>query len=326
MTVHNPWEKARNVQVDYYLIPHGVEVPDYINPRQVIRTPIERIICLSTTHIAFLEAIGETEKIIGLSGTRFVSNPELLQRIDNGLIADVGFGQNLNYEAIIKLRPDVVMVFGVDSEIIGFLNKFEDLGITAVLNAEYLENSPLGKAEWVKFVGEFFNKRKEADDIFQTIAETYTRIASDHSAVTSKPGVMVGLPYRENWWVPGGESYMARLIADAGGEYLGKSNPSHESYVISYEEALVWASKADIWLNTGTVRTTSELLDTDSRFEKFGVFSKGKIYNNNLRISPGGGFDFWERGTMEPHLILSDLVTIFHSEQPDSLNYYLKIE
>ncbi len=326
LSVINPWEKARQVQVDYFLVPRDSIVPEFLSSRKVIRTPINRIVCLSTTHIAFIDAIGETDKIVGLSGSRFVSHPEVLKRVEEGLIADVGYGQNLNFEAIISLQPDVVMVYGVDSEIIGFLNKFDDLGITAVLNAEYLENSPLGKAEWVKFVGTFFNKRVQSDSLFTSIADAYNHLVSSHSRQAVKPNVMVGLPYRESWWVPGGNSFMAKLVADAGGDYLGKNQPSLESFIISYEEALIWASQADVWLNTGTVRTAKEMVDIDSRFEKFGVFSTGKIYNNNLRMSPGGGYDFWERGTMEPHLILSDLIAIFHSSYPDSLHYYLKIK
>ncbi len=326
LTVKNPWEKARHVQVDYHLLPRDSAIPEFLTNHKIIRTPIQRIVCLSTTHIAFIDMLGETDKITGLSGSRFVSHPGVLQRVEDGLIADVGYGQNLNFEAIISLQPDIVMVYGVDSEIIGFLNKFEDLGITAVLNAEYLESSPLGKAEWIKFVSEFFGKRTMADSIFSSVAGAYNALALSTAEQASKPRVMVGMPYRESWWVPGGQSYMARLVADAGGEYLGKDQPSHESYIISYEEALIWASQADVWLNTGTVRSASEMLDIDSRFEKFGVFSSGRIYNNNLHMSPGGGYDFWERGTMEPHLILSDLIAIFHNSRPDSLYYYLKIE
>ena len=147
LTVVNPWEKARNIQIDYYLIDKTSEIPASLTGKNIIRTPVEKIICLSTTHLAFLDALGEINRVKGISGGMYVSHPVIKQGIQNAEIIDVGYGQNLNFEAIIDLQPDVVMVYGVDSEITGFLSKFSDLGIPSVLNAEYLETSPLGKAE-----------------------------------------------------------------------------------------------------------------------------------------------------------------------------------
>lgn len=142
LTVTNPWANARNVTMEYFLVPAEDSIPGHLAGKTVLRTPVGRIICMSTSHIAFLEALGETDRITGVSGSQYISSPKVLQRLKEGTTTDVGYGQNLNYEEMIRQRPGMVMVYGVDSEIAGFLGKFRDLGIPAVLNAEYLEDSP----------------------------------------------------------------------------------------------------------------------------------------------------------------------------------------
>lgn len=327
LTVKNPWEQAQNVSVDYYLVDKKSEVPESLKDKTIIRVPVEKLVCMSTTHLAYLEKLGQLDKISGISGSQYVSNPSVRERISAGEIKDVGYGQNINYEEIIRQKPDLVMMYGVDSEITGIIQKFGDLGIPAILNAEYLESSPLGKAEWIRFMGAFFDQIQQADSIFKNIEIRYNQLVEKAAGAGPKPSVMVGLPYRDAWWVPGGESYLARLINDAGGNYLGKENSSHESYVVSFEEALLWASRADVWLNTGTAFYREDILAADPRFESFRVFQKGHIYNNNQRTSPEGGNDFWESGTMSPDVILADLIRIFHPELAggDSLFYYREV-
>jgi len=327
LTVKNPWEQARNVSVDYYLVDKNSMVPESLKGKTIIRTPVDRIVCMSTTHLAYLDKLGQLDKVSGISGSQYVSHPAVRDRIALGEIRDVGYGQNINYEEIIRQNPDLVMMYGVDSEITGIIQKFKDLGIPAILNAEYLEPSPLGKAEWIRFIGAFFGQSPEADSIFRNIEIRYLQLAETVTGVTTKPSVMVGLPYRDAWWVPGGESYMAHLINDAGGNYLGKENSSHESYVVSFEEALIWASRAEVWINTGTAFYREDMLAADPRFENFGVFQKGRIYNNNRRTSPEGGNDFWESGTIAPEVILSDLIQVFHPGLAgnDTLFYYREV-
>lgn len=328
LTVFNPWEKARNIKVDYCLIDKSAEIPADLNGKNIIRTPVENIICLSTTHIAFLRALDVTRSVTGISGGIYVSDPEIIDGLENERIVDVGYGQNLNFEEIISRKPDVVMVYGIDTEITGFLNKFSDLGIPAILNAEYLETSPLGKAEWIKFVGELYDKRALADSIFNATAQRYLTLKEKIEEKSAKPKVMFGLPYRDAWWVPGGESYMAQLVNDAGGQYLGEQNRSRESFVISFEEAYMWAEEADIWLNTGMIISKDEILSVDERFSKFKVFNQGKIFNNNKLTTPYGGNDFWESGVVRPDEVLADLIQIFHPRQISKRNmrYYKEIK
>ncbi len=327
LTVFNPWEKARNISVDYFLVDKNKPIPQSLSGKNIIRTPVERVICLSTTHIAFLNVLNETDKVVGISGSKYVSNTAVRKKIAAVEVVDVGYGQNLNYELIVQQNPELVMVYGIGSEVTSYSHKLKELGIPVVLFAEYLEESPLGKAEWIKFAGALFEKEKEAAAFFNRIENDYQELQKKVEGKKNKPKVLVGSPYKDSWWVPGANSYMANLIKDAGGDYLGKDNPSHESYVISFEHALSWANHADIWINMGNLASKKEILASDRRFEKFGVFKNGKIYNNIKGLSESGGNDFWESGTVHPNLVLRDLISIFYPPLIDEeMVYYQEIK
>jgi iron complex transport system substrate-binding protein len=325
ISVFNPWEKAGDSRFDYYLVPEGTKNDTLKN---MISVPVKRVICLSTTHVAFLSALGETDKICGLSGAKYVSDPGLNIRIERGEIPDVGYDQNLNYEMIVQLKPDVVFAYGVGSEIVGFINRLKDLGIPVVLNAEYLEQSPLGKAEWIRFIAPFFKKKEMGDSIFRSVTANYINLKKSVANCKTRPSVMTGMPYKDQWWVPGGKAYLATMLNDAGANYLWKDNPSDESVVISPEQMIVEAEHADFWIHTGFVTSLGGIAGFDNRFTKFAPYINNMVYNNDLRMSPGGGNDFWESGVIHPDWILKDLITIFHPEisgwQP--FYYYRKLE
>jgi iron complex transport system substrate-binding protein len=328
ISVRNPWEKARNIEIEYYLVPRDSIIPAGLSEKTIIRIPVERIVCLSTSHLAFLHALGLNDAITGVSGASYIRNPSIRKRIAEGKIRDVGYDRQLNYEEIIQQHPDLVMIYGVDSEITGIANKLHDLGIPAVYNAEYLEKTPLGKAEWIKFIAAFFMKGHMADSVFNVVERNYLTLNHRVSLIKNRPVVMVGMPYRDAWWIPGGSSYLSKLIEDAGATYIAKDNISHESFVISMEEAFLWAEKSDFWIHVGSVNHKSEIAEADSRFKNFQLFRTGRIFNNNKRSTPDGGNDFWESGAVYPDSILADLITIFHPGilSGENLTYYKEIK
>lgn len=327
LSVFNPWEKAENISVDYYLLKKTSPLPDSLKNEKVIRTPVERVICLSTTHIAFLEALQETNAIAGISGSQYVSNPEIRKKIETGQVPDVGYGQNLNYEEIVGQQPELVLVYGVGSEVTSYTKKLEELGIPVILIAEYLEENPLGKTEWIKFIGALFEKETKAANYFSEIEASYLELKEKVKNKTDKPKVLVGSPYKDTWWVPGGNSYMANLISDAGGDYLGKETGTNESYAISFENALVWGSQADVWINMGNLSSKKEIRAANERFTSLKVFKEGELYNNTKRLSTHGGNDFWESGTIHPDWILRDLIAIFYPETVNAeMVYYEEIK
>lgn len=328
LTVLSPWQKSQGVSFEYYLVPQNKEIPQELKGKQIIRTPVKRVICLSTSHIGFLSALNEIGSLKGLSGAQYVSDTIVQKGVKQKFILDVGYDQGLNYETIMGLKPDLIMAYGVGGEVTGVINKLRDLNLNVVLNSEYLEESPIAKTEWIKFVGSLYDKEKEASEYFNRIEKNYHRIKEKVSNVKFRPLIMTGLPFKDAWWMAGGNSNLAKLITDAGGEFIWKDNQSKEAFVVSMEDVIMRAAKADYWINCSNVNSIKELLSTDSRFSSFPQVINKTIYNNNLAISGGGGNDYWERGVVRPDLILSDLVKIFHPEcdRDRTFNFYKKIE
>jgi len=326
--VKDPWQQSEGISFEYYLVDRDKEIPIELKEKQVIRTPVRSVICLSTSHIGFLRAINEIASLKALSGAGFVSDTAVRKAVASKKVFDVGYDQGINYELILSLKPDLIMAYGVGGEVTGFINKLRDLGLNVILNGEYLEESPLAKAEWIKFVGAFYNKDQEAAKYFSGIEKNYTEIKQKVADVKMRPLVLTGLPYKDAWWIAGGHSNLAGLISDAGGDFLWRDNTSREAFVVSLEEVVVRSAKADFWINCGTVNNLAELVATDSRFAAFPLVQKKAIFNNNLQVSPGGGNDYWERGVVRPDLILSDLVKIFHPECDSGkvYNFYKRIE
>jgi iron complex transport system substrate-binding protein len=324
----NPWQGSRAVRLQYILTDDPSRIPDSLLHNPVINIPVKRVICMSTTHVAMMDALGESDAIVGISGSDYISNPALRSRLEMGAVRDVGADQTLNYELILSLHPDLVMAYGIGSEVSGMVNRLKGLGIPVILNGDYLEDQPLGKTEWIRFVASFFDRDKEADSLFRSVASAYDEYKALISDIEVKPAVMTGLPWKDTWYIPGGRSFAAAYIRDAGGTYLWEDLDSREAVPIDLEAIYARAAAADIWINCGAAATLAEIGETDKRLNRFKPVGSGRVFNNNARINPAGGNDFWESGVMAPQVILADLISIFHPEiLPDhELVYYTRIE
>jgi iron complex transport system substrate-binding protein len=247
--------------------------------------------------------------------------------IEQGRVKDVGYDQNLNYELLLQMKPDLVMAYGIGSDVAAHLSKMKDLNIPVVINAEYLEETPLGRAEWLVFTGSFYDQTDHAQQVFNKVVMEYDSLKKLVSASSHRPLILTGLPYKDNWWVPGGKSYMANMIADAGGDYLWKGNSSRESFVVSLESAIVKATQAELWINTGQTNSIAEILASDERFKIIPSLQKKMVYNDNRKMNPSGGNEVWETGSANPQDILRDLIQIFHPEilADTSFHYYQKL-
>ncbi|MEI6142253.1 MAG: DUF2344 domain-containing protein [Mariniphaga sp.] len=258
--VSDPWQQSSKVSFEYFLVDRDQKIPSELDGQQIIRTPVSSMICLSTSHIGFLSAINELPSLKGLSGAGFVSDPDVQKSVSEKKVLDVGYDQGINYEKILGLKPDLIMAYGVSGDVTGFINKLQDLGLNVVLNGEYLEATPLAKAEWIKFVAAFYNKDNEAAAYFSRVEANYNQIKSQVADVGIRPVVMTGLPFKDAWWMAGGKSNLAALISDAGGRFLWNDNNSREAFVVSLEEVVVRSAKADFWINCGTVNNLNELI------------------------------------------------------------------
>ncbi len=326
--VINPWQGSRTVHFQYILSDDTSRIPDSLKQHPVIQVPVKRVICMSTTHVAMIDALGESNAIVGISGSDFITHPDLRSKLESGEVRDVGADQTLNYELVLTLRPDLIIAYGITAEVNGMVNRLEGLGIPVILNGDYLEDQPLGKTEWIRFLAAFFARDQKADSIFISVASSYTQLKDLIGDTRQKPSVMTGLPWKDTWYIPGGKSFAAAYIRDAGGTYLWEDLDSREAVPLDLEAIYARAASADIWINCGAAGTLAEIVETDKRLSRFQPVGTGKIFNNNAQINPAGGNAFWESGVMAPHLILADLISIFHPEAlPDhELVYYKPLE
>jgi iron complex transport system substrate-binding protein len=315
VTINNPWQGADNISLSHYLIRKGSAMPEGVDSSQVIFVPVSRIICMSTTHSGMILALGEEKSITALSGTGFVYSPAIKERVEQGHIKEVGYESNLNQELIIKIAPDLVMMYGIGSESAGHVNKIKELGIKIMFNADYLETDPLGKAEWIKLFGALYCKEELADSIYRAEAEEYNMIRDYiEENCTERPSVLLGLPYKDTWFISPGNSFISKLIQDAGGSYIWKNTTSSVSMPYGLENVYIAALDADYWLNIGTVNSSEEISLVDKRLSDLKCFRSKNLYNNNKRITTQGGNDYWESGTLRPHLVLKDIAAILHPD------------
>ena len=327
MRIFNPWEGAKGIEYKYVLCPKGEQVPDSLKNATIIQTPVKRIVCLSTTHIALLSFLDKTSSLVGVSSPQYISDTIVRKMVKDKKVFDVGFDQALNYEILVSLKPDIVLAYGIQGETASQYKKLEELGIKVVLNGEYLEESPLGKLEWVKFLAAFYNVSDEAASKFNKIAQEYNQLAKMCDTIKYKPKIMSGLPWKGAWYVPGGDSYPAQMVKDAGGDYLWNDIHQRESIPLNFEKVIERAAMADIWINTGNSNSIQDIINEDVRLQKVRPLISKQVFNNNALSNASGGNDFWESGIVKPHIILKDLIKIFHPELlPDySLVYYKKL-
>jgi iron complex transport system substrate-binding protein len=310
--VNYPYQNATS-GYKYLLVPKGEPSPAHDEQTQVISVPIENIVCTSTTHIPLLDYIGETDKLIGFPTTDYISSEKMRKRIDEGKVKDLGIDKGMNIEMLYTLKPSLVMGYTMTKDL-GQLKKIQELGIPVVINAEYLEKHPLGRAEWIKFMALFFGKEKQADSVFAEIEKEYLTTQKLVSEVQSKPTVLSGIVYGDAWFMPGGQNYAAKLLKDAGCEYLWSSDSTSGFLQLSFESVYSKAKEADLWIGVGSFKTLDEIKATEERYALFKPFREKQVYTYGARTGAKGGSEFLELGYLRPDLILKDLVKIAHPE------------
>ena len=321
VTVTNPWQGADGIAVQLFIARDGETAPEGFDG-QVLEGDADRIVAMSSTHIAMLDAIGEVDRVVGVSGIDYISNPDIQARRDR--IGDVGYEGNINYELLLSLDPDLVLLYGVNGAS-GMELKLRELGIPFMYVGDYLEESPLGKAEWMVALSEVVGCRSEGEKVFAEIPVRYNvlrkKVADN---VLDAPSVMLNTPYGDSWFMPSTESYVARMVKDAGGDYIYKKNTGNASVPIDLEEAYLLASQADMWLHVGMANTLDELRAACPKFIDTRCFRGGQVYNNNARTNAAGGNDYFESGVVHPELVLRDLIKIFHPELVEEDFVYYK--
>jgi iron complex transport system substrate-binding protein len=320
VTVNYPYQGATS-GYQCLLIPRGSKAPEHNAGVQVIEVPVESIVCTSTTHIPHLDYLGVTDKLVGFPSTDYISSETARKRIDAGFVKDLGIDKGMNLELLYTLKPSLVMAYSMTGDL-GQLKKVQEMGTPVVLNGEYLERDPLGRAEWIKFTSLFFGKEKVADSVFAMVEKEYNSTRDLLRNIQQKPSVLCGTVYGDAWFMPGGRNYASKLLQDAGSNYLWASDTTNGWLEISFESVYSRAKDADLWI-VGAFDTFEELKAADQRYSLFKPFETKQVYNYNARKGAKGGNDFLELGYMRPDIILKDLVKIGHPELlPDHQLYF----
>jgi iron complex transport system substrate-binding protein len=327
ITVAKPWRDA-NVKFQYVLVQCGTPIPQGFKPEQVVEVPVRSVVALSTTHLVQLEKIGVIDRLIGVNDMKIVTTQSVLDRHQKSPIAEVGNPANPNVERILDLAPDLVTSYGTgDPKFDGYPKLLEAQQKVAIVS-EYMEPTALGQAEWIKFLALFFNREAAANQTFDQVEKRYQQIAAKAKTVKKRPTVFTGFDNKGTWYVPGGDSYVAKLLADAGADYLWRDDRSSGSMTLSFEQVFDRASDAEYWLNGSQKwKSRQDLIQTDSRYQQFTAVKTGNLYSPILRVNAEGGNDYWQSGIANPDLILTDLVKLFHPELlPDAaFTYYKKL-
>ncbi len=307
------WKDTSKIFAQYVLLPKGKAAPVDFADAVLLDTPVRKVVCISTNHISSLTQLGLMDSIAGVANVALIYSKQVVEQVKQNKIADVGRDE-LNYEKIIELSPSFVFTSGSWDGGDKMKLKLNSIHVKSVLNLDYMEQEPLARAEWLKFTAAFYDKEVEADSIFNLLEKNYLVLKEKARAVSSKPTVFVNIPFKEIWYMPSGENYMAKIITDAGGNFLWKDFKATNGLNLNldYEAVYAKAADADFWLVNGFAGSLTQVKAADKKNAFFKAYKTGKLYNNDKRNTPDGGFDFWESGALTPDKILADLIFIFH--------------
>ena len=319
LIISNPYQSDKPFEQRVYLLEKGQSAP---KGAIAVNLPVQRISCLSSSHIAMLDAIGAADRIVGVSGVTFISNTSVKERA-----AEIGYDTALDFEKIKGVGSDVILLYGLYGEQSDMTTKLTQLGIPYIYIGDYIESTPLGKAEWLVALSVLCNLESQGKEYFSALEQRYNTLKATVANYTTRPKVMLNTPYRDTWFMPPVGSYAITLITDAGGEYIYPENTSAQSKPISLEMALLLASKADVWVNVGHVATLAQLKHENPKFSTVPAVVNRRVYNNTKRTTGNGGSDFWESGAVNADIVLADMIKLLHTNATtDSLHYYKRLE
>lgn len=285
-----------------------------------IKCPTKRIASLSSIYSNMIVSLNEIEKITGIENVDYYHNNLIIERVSSGIIREVQRGPDIDIEQLISLNPEVVFSFGVGINTETVDRRLEKQNINVVYLTDQLEDTPLARAEWIKFFACFINEDSLANIYFDKVESNYNELKNMVKDVAFKPKVITEIKYGDSWFVPSGQSYLAKLIKDAGAKYIFDSINSPGSVPMSFETVYSYGKDAEYWLNLSLCKSKEDVLSQDKRYANFKAYKDGNLYNNTLHCNIKGYSNYWEDGFVNPDRILSDFIKIFHPNLTDSIN------
>ena len=308
--VKNPWPMAEKT-FRYLLVEDEEKIPTEIDYDEKIKIPVERMVVTSTTHIPSLEILGEEKSLIGFPGLDFISSEKTRSLINKGAITELGQNDAINTEVLLAIEPDAVVGFAVN----GYnkkLNTISKSGIPVILNGDWIEESPLGKAEWIKFFGALFDKTNEAENFFKMVEIDYQEAKSLAATSINEPSVLSGSMFKDQWYVPYGNSWQAQFFRDANSKYIYEETVGSGSKALAFETVLNEAQNAKFWIAPGQFYSYQQLKDASPHYDQFSSVKNKNVYTYSNTKGEKGGVLYYELAPVRPDLVLKDLISIFH--------------
>lgn len=303
--VNNPWGKG--LLNRYLLVPSDSVLPENLPSGVLLRTPLKRVVLFSGVHAVLFDELGVSSAISGVCDGRYMYSSTVQQGIENGTVLDCGTSMNVNSEILAQVNPEAIFVLPYENGGYGKLDRFS---FPLVECADYMETSPLGCAEWVRFYGRLMGCAERGDSIFNTVCNEYEMLCSIVADVDKRPKLMCELKSSSAWYVPGGKSTMGQMYKDAGADYLFSDYDLRGSVPLSVEVMLDKAVQADIWLfkyNSSVDKTYSALLGEYDGYAHFKPFKDRNIYACNTHRN-----NVFEESAFHPERLLKDLLALFH--------------
>lgn len=322
VNIKNPWKEGRILQT-YLLIPQNTQLSEHLPHGTIIRTPIQRAAIFTTVHCSLVTTLGHGEDIVGVADLKYIKVPYIQEQVKKGRITDCGSGLSPVVEKIIDVKPDVILLSPFENS--GGYGKLEEIDIPLVECAEYMENSPLARAEWMKFYGMLFGEEQKTDSLFDVVDKNYHLLKAEAQKVGNGRSVLVDKMVGSVWYVPGGNSTIGQMIQDAGGQYPWADDEHSGSISLPFEAVLEKAGSAEVWLyrySSDHVQNYHELLSEHHGYKQLQAFADRNVYGCNVEHSL-----FYEETPFRPDWLLSDFIQILHPDISNKvpLRYYQKL-
>jgi len=315
LKITSPWPNAES-GFTYALVPKEKQHQITLNTDDydaIVTVPVERVVVTSTTHIPALEALGVEQKLVGFPDMQYISSEKTRKRINSGMIKELGNNESINTEMLIALNPDLVIGFGISNENSTY-ETVQRANIPVVYNGDWTEETPLGKAEWIKFFAPFFEKEVLANDIFTTIQTSYEEAKELAKTANKTPKVISGAMYKDVWYLPGGKSWAAQFLIDANADYLWKETSETGSLSLSWEKVLEKGQHADFWVGPAQFTTYENMITASMHYAQFDAFQNKQIFTFANTRGETGGLLYYELAPQRPDLVLKDFIHILHPE------------
>ena len=321
--IDNPWMQGKGLHT-YVLVPYDAPLPDDLPGGTIVRTPLRRSVVFTSVHCALIDQLQATAQVAGVADLKYIKVPFVQEGVQSGRIADCGDGMSPVVEKIIDTEADALLLSPFENA--GGYGQMEDINIPIVECAEYMEMSPLARAEWMRFYGMLYGKEKEAEQLFAQVETNYTALKQQAATVADRPSVLVDKMAGSVWYVPGGRSTIGQMLSDANADYPWTDDTHSGSLQLAIETVLERAGESDFWLlryDSPTPLTMLQLLSEKDGYQMVRSVENERVYGCNVTTSM-----FYEETPFRPDLLLQDLIKILHPDIPNlpEPRYYHKIE